>query len=1401
MEATQRTLLQLLGFAALLAAAHGQCQQGWREYENKCYFFSADTKSWPEANAICLGQNANLMSIQDTHERTWVRTQIGTEIYWMGLNDQVSEGVWEWSDGSPYVPFLEDWLPGQPDNWGEETGEDCGQVTGSSFGRWNDENCAVPRKYICKYNNPNPVPQCDLANGWRQYESNCYKLKADVRRNWVGARRDCVQEGGDLVSIASSEEEQFVTGALDPSWVDLWIGLSTLKCNKISCQVEPGDSPYTWSDALSSVYRNWAEGQPTGDTEVGSCSAIVKDSTEEFGKWTSHVCRYERPYMCKRPLSTICPPGWLSFAGSCYWTVSNINLLTTWYQALTQCTAMGAHLLIINSQEEQFFINGKLPDFHLVDVPDIWIGLSDKDQDGEFKWTDKSPITFSNYGPSWPQNTADTWDCGQIYTGNYAGKWETTNCYKSLGFICEMTGGQNPKPTAAPDSHCDAGYLLYGDFCYQFETESMKSWHDAEAHCSSEQAHLASVHREEELSFITAHMPGECWLGLNDINIENQFANSDGTPADLLPWAPNQPDNWQDGEDCVNMRGMSHPEAGMINDDFCSATKDFICKKGPPRPPLFTAKGQGPPPPPPTAGPGWNEKCGSWTADPFNDYCYLFNYLSMRPWAEARADCVNQGGDLVSINHPFEQAFIQGRPQSLIQLSPTGVSLWMGGHDSVTEGGWEWSNGSPFRYIRWSAGNPDNFNGEDCLSILINSGYWNDDTCQQNRGYICKRRGFMTALVCQDSSAVLHCPTESVINIQSAFYGRKKDGICPHLGASEGSCTVDGVLPLFRKMCDNRPYCFAYAHTDVDPCPTISKYLEIVYSCEQKVCLRGLGVEDGNLTDARLSASSSAGVFTPNKARLNGNSCWMPSGTQPVASSWIQVDLGESRKVTGIVIQGCPQNDHWLTKFKIQHSADGNSWKDHTEDGQFFPGSTDRNSAVTQLLGTPVSTRYVRLLPVEFRGQAGLRFDVLGCTPDYAISCVHRPNFNFANEKMTVHCPARCANAYHRVYGTSVYRGDSNICAAAIHAGVVLNDNGGDCTLLKAAGQSFYPGSRRNGITSLQYDGDYAVSYTFADGELRCSGLDWYEFGDFCYKPFEDKQTWQDAQDTCRTLGAELVSVLSGTEQSWLESYLYLATSDVWTGLNDLSVSGLFSWSDEEMVTFTHWAPGEPNNHDGFTEDCVEMLHQSGRWNDVSCTELNTYICKMPKAHYPVPSVKPTVYGCPQVGQLAPTVQQLLEPERDHHWCIPFSVTGNPKPELQWYQENVALLEHEYMRTRIHQSTKSVYHGCLQLVNPTHINNGIYRLVAKNKYGRDEKKVSARFIDLPYANHTGVRLRSPTGGQRRRVPEDSPLPPLDDSVAVYVVVGIAGVALTGCVLMVIILKYGRNSKFGIKGEI
>uniref|UniRef100_A0A673L5J4 C-type lectin domain-containing protein n=1 Tax=Sinocyclocheilus rhinocerous TaxID=307959 RepID=A0A673L5J4_9TELE len=171
---------------------------------------------------------------------------------------------------------------------------------------------------------------------------------------------------------------------------------------------------------------------------------------------------------------------------------------------------------------------------------------------------------------------------------------------------------------------------------------------------------------------------------------------------------------------------------------------------------------------------------------------------------------------------------------------------------------------------------------------------------------------------------------------------------------------------------------------------------------------------------------------------------------------------------------------------------------------------------------------------------------------------------------------------------------DSNICAAAIHAGVVLNDIGGDCTLLKAEGQNFYSGSTRNGIVSRQ-----------------CSGPDWFEFGEFCYKPFEEKKTWHSARTACRQLGADLVSIRSMTEQSWLESYLYQGTC--WIGLS-------YHWSDGTPVSHTNWGHGEPNNHNG-RENCVEMVtteNGTSWWNDLNCDAHQDWICMIAKGKKPI---------------------------------------------------------------------------------------------------------------------------------------------------------------------------------------
>lgn len=93
---------------------------------------------------------------------------------------------------------------------------------------------------------------------------------------------------------------------------------------------------------------------------------------------------------------------------------------------------------------------------------------------------------------------------------------------------------------------------------------------------------------------------------------------------------------------------------------------------------------------------------------------------------------------------------------------------------------------------------------------------------------------------------------------------------------------------------------------------------------------------------------------------------------------------------------------------------------------------------------------------------------------------------------------------------------------------------------------------------------------------------------------------------------------------------------------------------------------------------------------------------------------------------------------RNQDWCIPFSVTGNPKPKLLWYHQGQPLEERDYIKTQIHDSTESEEHGCLQLDIPTHIHNGVYTLVATNEYGEDQRNVTAHFMRFPEVEHSGA---------------------------------------------------------------
>ena len=87
-----------------------------------------------------------------------------------------------------------------------------------------------------------------------------------------------------------------------------------------------------------------------------------------------------------------------------------------------------------------------------------------------------------------------------------------------------------------------------------------------------------------------------------------------------------------------------------------------------------------------------------------------------------------------------------------------------------------------------------------------------------------------------------------------------------------------------------------------------------------------------------------------------------------------------------------------------------------------------------------------------------------------------------------------------------------------------------------------------------------------------------------------------------------------------------------------------------------------------------------------------------------------------------------------HHWCIPFSVDGQPAPSLRWLFNGSVLNETSFIFTEFLElaANETVRHGCLRLNQPTHVNNGNYTLLATNPLGQAAAWVMAAFMDNPF---------------------------------------------------------------------
>lgn len=77
----------------------------------------------------------------------------------------------------------------------------------------------------------------------------------------------------------------------------------------------------------------------------------------------------------------------------------------TWTEAQVQAVALGGNLATINDAEECRWIFETFCFFEDSPRP-LWIGLTDRDQEGKFRWISGEPATFVNWHPGEPNNNA-----------------------------------------------------------------------------------------------------------------------------------------------------------------------------------------------------------------------------------------------------------------------------------------------------------------------------------------------------------------------------------------------------------------------------------------------------------------------------------------------------------------------------------------------------------------------------------------------------------------------------------------------------------------------------------------------------------------------------------------------------------------------------------------------------------------------------------------------------------------------------------------------------------------------------------------------------------------------------------------------------------------------------------
>ncbi|XP_028988444.1 macrophage mannose receptor 1-like [Betta splendens] len=570
----------------------------------------------------------------------------------------------------------------------------------------------------------------------------------------------------------------------------------------------------------------------------------------------------------------------------------------------------------------------------------------------------------------------------------------------------------------------------------------------------------------------------------------------------------------------------------------------------------------------------------TWNNHPITGAYYQLNRQAALTWPQAEVSCKQQGASLLSITDPNEQAYVTAI------LGEGGSKLWIG-LIVDPEHGWKWTNGRPYRYIKWDSGHPLPSPGYTCAILDPATRYsWQSLSCTKKLGYICY------------SKSAEETPTQAA---ETGFCSQAwipYNGHCFHLNRTQKT------WPEAQRQCRDEG----------------GELVSMRNLEDQSFVISQLGYESTDELWIGLNDRKTEGLFDWSDHATVSFTSW-EYGKPAVATN--TKDCVLIRGKNGNWADDTCESKHGFICMKmsaltpsgeeVEQDPDCKTgWRKHGS-YCYFIGTNKKtfdeakdDCEVSNSYLADVSTGVDNAFLVSLVGLRPEKYFWIGLSNqkninEFVWTNTDKVRFTHWNAEMPGHQQGCVAMK------TGIYAGLWDVLPCTNKEKYICKH--------KAEGAVLTPAPPTNNPPKC------ADGWTKLPSRNSC-------FKEFIGQPFKQR-TWFEAKDYCVAIGGDLISIHSALDEELLQnkpSYSYRSNT-VWIGLSAPDPGAGYVWSDGSPLHFQNWQTDEPNNKNN-VESCTEMevrgsrmtYEQSGSWNDIHCEVYHGWICQINAGVTPKPA-------------------------------------------------------------------------------------------------------------------------------------------------------------------------------------